>query len=449
MVAVANPIRNSVVIPANDRGDARPMRYRGVLDIGVLLVTLIVFLLFLVLLIRVVFPQGSRLSEIISSRDSILVDAPNTGDLELAGSNVSNFGSFFARLGDIRREVKIRPADSIAWSNASEGTSVHNRDAVQTFAYSRARVDFTLDNELRIGENSLVVFSSGAADPFLQRREPAIVVLEGELTGVVNADYGPFAMQFPAGSIEMTAEDGSGGAMNFRVGVNPDQSSTIAVYSGQADVNIAGERYLVSANNGLTITSDGRSTGTRALPTLPPIHAPSHGTVVKYLGAPPRVKFRWGKVSDVRDYRLEIARDADFDELLVDEYLDVTSFTHGNLAPGRFFWRVSARAGWVLGPTSMPRRLSVVRDSEPPLLELQPIQHLIADNYVLRGKTAAGAKVYVLGEAVKTSSDGNFEYVFAPEPGSQSIVVESIDAVGNVAYSSQVLHVPGNSGRSD
>jgi len=449
MAAVVDSFRNTVVIPANDRGDMGRARYRGVLDIGILLAALFVFLLFLVLLIRVVFPQGSRLSEIISSRDSVLVEASKTGDVELAGTNASKFGDFIARLGDIRREVKIRPADSIAWSNASKGTSVHNRDAVQTFAYSRARVDFRVDNELRIGQNSLVVFRSGAADPFLERRDPALVVLEGELTGVVNPDYGAFAMQFPAGLIELTAEDESARAVNFRVSVNPDQSSTIAVYSGQADVTVAGERYFVSPNNGLTIAENGKTVGVQGLPSLPPIHAPSNNSVAKYLGVPPRVRFRWGKVSNAQGYRLEIAKDADFNKLLVDEYLDVTSFTHGNLAPGEFFWRVSARAGWILGPPSMSRRISIVRDSEPPLLELQPIQHLIAGSYVLRGRTAAGAKVYVFGEAVKTSSGGNFEYVFTPEPGTQSIVVESIDAVGNVAYSSQVLHIPGNPGRSD
>ena len=103
-------------------------------------------------------------------------------------------------VGDVRRDVKIRSADSIAWINASEGNTVGNRDAVQTFNNSRARVDFETDNELRIGQNSLVVFRSGAADPFLERHDPAVVVMSGELSGTVNATTVRSAYAFPPAS---------------------------------------------------------------------------------------------------------------------------------------------------------------------------------------------------------------------------------------------------------
>jgi hypothetical protein len=90
-----------------------------------------------------------------------------------------------------------------------------------------------------------------------------------------------------------------------------------------------------------------------------------------------------------------------------------------------------------------------VRDAAPAALELQPIQSTLDGRYVLRGRTSPGSKVYVLEEPVEISPGGDFEFLFSPEPGSHSIVVESIDAVGNVAYSSQILHVPGDAGRSD
>jgi hypothetical protein len=101
------------------------------------------------------------------------------------------------------------------------------------------------------------------------------------------------------------------------------------------------------------------------------------------------------------------------------------------------------------GPASTARRLSVVRDAVPPLLELRPIQSAANGRYLLRGKTNPESSVFVLGQSVETSAAGEFEFPFNPEPGTQSIIVESIDAVGNVAYSSQILHVPGSSGRSD
>ena len=158
--------------------------------------------------------------------------------------------------------------------------------------------------------------------------------------------------------------------------------------------------------------------------------------------------FTWAAVSGAQNYRLEIAADANFEEILVDEYLDSERFTHGNLSSGDYFWRVSAREGWMQGPLSSPRRLSVVRDAVPPRLELRPIQSVSDGRYVIRGRTDPRSAVFVRGEPVVTADTGDFEYYFIPEPGTQSIVVESIDAVGNVAYTSQILHVPGNAGRS-
>jgi len=449
MASVAESIREAVEPLADDRKSSRRNRYLKVFDIGVLLAALIFFLIFLAFLIRIVFPEGSRLGDLAVREDSSFVEAGEIGRVDVDDGSGTTLGEFIAQLGEVRRQVKIRPADSIVWTDASEGASVHNRDAVQTFRNSRARVDFTTDNELRIGQNSLIIFRSGAADPFLQRRDAAVVVMNGELSGTINADYGAFALQFPAGLVELTADTQSDEAVNFRVGVNPDKSSTISLFSGHADVNIAGDHFRLSAEQGLTITEDGRTTGARALPSMPTIGEPDNNAVAKYFAAPPRVEFAWGKVRDAQNYRIEIAKDRTFEDILVDEYLDDPLFTHGNLSSGDYFWRVRARDGWMQGPASTARRLSVVRDAVPPLLELRPIQSAANGRYVLRGKTDPKSSVFVLGQSVESSAAGEFEFSFNPEPGSQSIIVESIDAVGNVTYSSQILHVPGNFGRSN
>jgi len=449
MAAVAESISDAAATPATGRKPAKSGKSLPLMDVGVLIAALIIFLIFITILIRFAFPVGTRLGDIHSSDNAALVEDSEVGRIDVAGNSIKSFGAFVAQLGDVRRDVKIRPADSVAWTSASEGAAVHNRDAVQTFQNSRARVDFTTDNQLRIGQNSLVVFRSGAADPFLERREPAVVVMSGELSGTVNNDFGAFALEFPSGLVELTADQQTGEAVNFRVGVNPDQSSTISIVSGEADVNIAGEHYRVSASQGLTITEDGRTSGARALPRVPAINAPKNNAVAKYLETPPRVNFRWRDVPDARNYRLEIALDRGFEEIVVDEILNASSFTHGNLSSGDYFWRLSARDGWLQGPATSARRLSVVRDAVPPTLALRPIQEMAAGRYSVRGKASPGSVVYVLGQLTETNQSGEFEYLFNPKPGTQSIVVEAIDAVGNITYSSQVLHVPGSAGRSD
>ena len=449
MATVATSVPRNASAPAPDHEDMPRTRYLGLIDIGVLLTAVGVFLCFLILLIRFVFPQGARLGDISPGGDSALLGAGERGGFGIAGDAMDKFGDFIAHLADVRREVKIRSADSIAWTDATEGVSVRNRDAVQTFANSRARVDFTTDNELRIAQNSLVIFRSGAADPFLQRRDPAVVVMEGELTGAVNAEYGSFGVELPVGVVVLKGDGDTGDAVDFKLSINPDKSSTIAIYAGEADVNIAGKHYRVTANQGLTIAEDGRTAGVRALPALARIRLPGANAVAKFRDIPPRVEFRWGNVDGAQNYRLELAKDARFEEILVDEYLRDAAFTHGNLAAGTYYWRVSARSGWAQGPATAPRRLRVVADTEPPLLELNPIEQVVAGAYQLRGRTSRDATIYVRGERVPTAADGSFEYVFEASPGSNPIVVEAIDAVGNVAYNSQIFHVRTDHRRSD
>jgi hypothetical protein len=47
--------------------------------------------------------------------------------------------------------------------------------------------------------------------------------------------------------------------------------------------------------------------------------------------------------------------------------------------------------------------------------------------------------VYVQGEVVATDPDGSFATVVALPPGASLVVVEAADAVGNVAYRSQIV----------
>jgi hypothetical protein len=424
-------------------------RYLSWLDFGVLAITLLVFIIFLLLLNNLLFPQGTRLGDIAARDGSSQWTSGERGEISITGDGLDGFGEFIARLADVQRDVKVRPADAVAWTDARLGASVRNRDALQTFSNSRARIDFTTDNHLQIGQNSLVIFSSNTADPFLQRRDPAVVVMQGELGGVVNEGYGAFAVQLPTGVAVLNADPETGETADFKLTVNPDKSSTIAMYAGTAAIEVSGRNYQLGRNEALTITEDGRTGGVRKLPGAPRVTTPGRDLVARFRDMPPRVNFEWRDVSGAQNYRLELARDADFEEIMVDEYLNETSFVHGNLAAGNYYWRVRARDGWVQGPATKARRVRVVQDLEPPSLELSPIQQAATGEYVLRGRTSPDAKVYVRGQPVEISADGSFRYEFKVAPGAQAIVVEAIDSVGNVATSSQVFYGDTIFSRSD
>jgi hypothetical protein len=448
MASAMHPTNGNIATANSGRFSILQRRYLGLLDVCVLLLSLLVFFVFLLMLNRILFPEGARLGDLAALSGSGSQTIDRRGEISLAGDAIDGFGAFIAQLGEVNREVKIRPADSIAWTDAKQGAAVNNRDAVQTFANSRARVDFTTDNELRIGQNSLVIFSSSVADPFLQRRDPAVVVMEGQLDGSVNSGYGAFAVALPGGLAVLSADE-SGREADFKLSVNPDGSSTIAMYAGMADVDVGGKSYQLGANSALTVAEDGRTTGVKRLPNRPSVRLPRRDAIARFRDMPPRVKFEWGRVAGAQNYRLELARDRNFEEILVDEYLNETSFTHGNLSAGEYFWRISARNGWIQGPGTQPGRLRVVRDAEPPQLEVEPIQQTVAGSYELRGKTSPDARVFVRGEPVKISSAGTFSHLFSAAPGAQAIVVEAIDTVGNVMSNSQIFYASNNLSGSD
>ena len=127
MNAVANTIEPNALRPANDSEATLPRRFLEALDIGVLLASLLIFLLFITLLIRVVFPEGTSLGDVSSRSGASLLVGDRTADLDVESGAAGTLTDFIAKLGDIRKEVKIRPADSVAWQTARQERAKESR----------------------------------------------------------------------------------------------------------------------------------------------------------------------------------------------------------------------------------------------------------------------------------------------------------------------------------
>jgi hypothetical protein len=113
------------------------------------------------------------------------------------------------------------------------------------------------------------------------------------------------------------------------------------------------------------------------------------------------------------------------------------SFTHGNLAAGTYYWRVSAKRRGVESGYPKVRTVRVVQSVAPPSLQAEalPVPER-RDRALVRGMTAPGASLLVAGKAVVPGETGEFECLVPLERGINMIVVESSDAAGNRAYKS-------------
>lgn len=406
-------------------------------ELGLVVGSVGVFFAFLIVLIHVYFPQGTSLGE--NQIWTTATPSESQVDLEFGSATALAAQFFAAEILTIHRRVQRRGAHSLAWSDANVGDTFTQNDAVQTFARSTALLQVNDESRITIGQNSLIVFDKREADPFVSQQGSALVMINGELSGrLTSADDAPFAFGVTLPSSNLTfvrrKEDLD---VEFLVTVNDDQSTTVNLHAGSAEiVGHDGRRTRIIKDQSVTIDSTGTKLTVTNLPDAPRSRGPQDETTVTYRNVPETVEFRWDAAANADRYHIVIARDADFLDRVVDDDVIGTSFRHGALGPGTYYWHVRSRVGWTQSETSAVRRLRVVQDTAPPSLELEsPPATVAAGQWRLHGKTDSGARLFVDDTPV-THDHGLIDYPIELKPGANIIVVKAMDDVGNLNYAS-------------
>lgn len=416
---------------------------------AVVVLVLIFFSIFLGLL-NIFFPIGSGMKELMK-RETLFKSStrPDQGqDRSASGDRPVNavaLPPLAATLTEIRNAVKSKRADEIAWMAAAAGVPLYNKDAIQTFERANARITFDAENHLEMGENSLVILRRLEQDSQLKEKRSVLVMVEGELRGKIKA-AGRDALRVEVITASAVARiqpsRGEGGNADFKVAVNSDQSSTITVYQGMAQVMSQGKTVRVGENQVVTVIPDQAPTSAKPVLAPPIPTTPEASGVFYYRDLPPKIDFGWQEFSGKQKYRLVLAKDPAFQDVVYDEQLSRAHFAHGNLKAGDYYWRVGGMDGWNEGRFSETRQFRIVRDREPPPLTVQPIpEDIAAGRHVLTGKTEPGAQLFVLGIPAAVAGNGEFSYGVQLQDGINVIVVEAVDAAANVAYYSQLVHV--------
>jgi hypothetical protein len=407
-------------------------------EFGLVVGAVAVFFVFLTVLIRVYFPQGTSLGENQSWSTALLPDA---GDVDLEFSSTSSsFAEIFAgEILTIQRRVQRRGSNSLAWSEANVGDTFTQNDAVQTFAKSTALLKVNEQSRITIGQNSLIVFEKRAADPFVAQQGSALVMINGELSGTLTSDDdSPFELGLTLPSSDLTlVRRSQDEEVEFLVTVNDDQSTTVNLHGGSAEVTGRdGRRVTINENQSVTIDASGTELRVSNLPSAPRSTGPVNSETVTYRNVPETIEFTWDAVPNADRYHVVIARDAEFSDRVVDDDVIGTSFRHGALGPGTYYWHVRSRVAWAQSRMSTVRRLRVIQDTAPPILELEsPPATVAAGQWRLHGKTDTGAQLYV-DDAPVPHDNGRIDHPIELIPGANIIVVKAMDEVGNLSYAS-------------
>ena len=421
-------------VVVNDRRKARLVLLS---EAAMVAACMLVFFGFLTLLIRALFPEGTSL--LVDPDGNVRADTAWRGDVELSidstGGSVDTL--FAGEILKIQRRVQHRGANTLTWNDAAVGGKVMSKDAVQTFSHSTAMLQVNNSSELTIGENSLIVFDQQEADPFLADSNSVLVMIDGELSGTLSGAAKSrfrFGVSLPNSNVTLQPRT-AGDNVEFLITVNEDQTTTVNIHEGTAQVVATdGTMKTIGDQQSITIDPTGSDLRVSRLLRAPKPTGPANNSAVSYRNVPQQIDFTWDAVRDTDRYRILIARDPEFSDRVVDDDVAGTTFTHGALGSGTYYWTVRSRVGWSQSEQSAVRRLQVVQDFEPPTLELDsPPNTVQAGIWRLHGRTDADATVFV-DEIPVEHDNGRIDHPIELEPGANLVVVKAIDDVGNLSY---------------
>lgn len=407
-------------------------------EVALTLLQVALFLAIFLFIVQTSLPQGTGLQavygEILSRKDRAVTTLTDRTPYDLGP---------VATLTAVTRRVKDRPADFIAWKDSTRGMELQDHHAIQTLARSEATITLQDDNELWLDENSLVVIKRPATGPARSRRA-TLLILGGKVRGSVAPKIGKGpgqALNVELAGGSATIRSSSPEQTEFSVQVNADQSSTLSVTSGLAEIEKAGRTVRLGTQEALRIEADGAVGRPTAIPVSPRQQFPAEGFVHTMGPSTPPLEFRWAEAPRADAYRVEIARDPGFGDSVFDSRFRTTSTRPAGLAPGRYHWRVSALAGEVESEPGDSRSFEVVADSAPPALKIVlPPGPVASERLIVRGTAEPGSRVLVGNSQVELAADGSFEHEVDLVPGPNLIVVEAVDAAGNVTYQSQYVY---------
>ncbi len=348
-----------------------------------------------------------------------------------------------AVLTSFHSKVKTRPGTSVVWRDARRGMKLRNQDAFQNMYRSSASITFPGHGRLKLGSNTHIIIRSNDSDIFSTEKRSSLVMIDGELRGRLvsgNGERMQLEVTLPHGSTEIAASEGSGEAA-FRIRVNDDSTVVVAVDEGSALVVVQGDTVTVRSSQYTTIDSSTRPSPPRAQPDPIRIVGPESGKVYDFRDLSPSVDFEWIPDPSFSGYRLLIARDIGFTDVVYDEVVTGSRVTHGNLESGTHYWRVLGLVDGFEVTIEDTRVIHLTQSADPPSLKVWFPDGIVESSvFVLKGRTKPGTKILVGGIEAKVDARGFFMHRLQLNPGLNVVVVEAVDRRGNVAYESKVIN---------
>ncbi len=342
-----------------------------------------------------------------------------------------------ARFIEISGNVTVRKAATYAWVDARMGIPLTRDDHVRTNSKATARIRFFDGTEYLVKPDTILVIEESHEDPATNVRRVAVKLTAGQVN-----------LQTPTknveGSISELATPNTEARFDERTvaDVRYDQSNRVSgftIFRGATDLEAGGKSVKLGSSEEVEISAENTFSEIVRLPGIPSATSPAHlSTIVHRDPARSNTELKWGRVDGAHRYHVLLDRTPNFSDPLWDSKVRGLSAVVPGLAPGAYYWKVSAEDGEERqgGYSDFAKFIisSRARTNTPPKLLVAPPTATLDGVVTFNGTTDPDAVVTVNNERVSVRPDGSFQHYFIiGRPGRHEIIVKAFKRSGGTA----------------
>lgn len=246
-------------------------------------------------------------------------------------------------------EVEVKRSFDNRFIPLVDNLLLREGDEIRTWRRSGVRILFEDGNYVLLKSHSKAKIVSLGNQEMPAATRVQILLKEGGLWSTIERKlHGTFEIRTTMASTIIRGTD-------FRVKVEPGEATRLEVLDGLVDFEVGDRRLSVSSQEGALANAGVEPLASVPLPPAPDeLTSPQQEEVLRS-DVFDQV-FAWSAVPGADAYRLEIARDEQFFDLVDERQVSASSVRIQRMEPGTYFWRVSTKtADGFEGPPTGPQ----------------------------------------------------------------------------------------------
>ena len=336
--------------------------------------------------------------------------------------------SISAKLQDKDGKVQSRKKNNTSWSETKKDQELFEKEKVRTLKNATGLIGFVDGSHITMGENALVVIEHSKQDVINRTSRSDVMILEGDASTYLKSSTGKNRMNIKLPGVQTSIR-----SSRFWVSRDEKEVVRLANFDGELDVFTRQGSVTIKKNEGSKIEPGKAPEKPKKLLESPVIKVPETGKI-QYNKT---VEFKWDMVKGAKNYKIQIATDPKFLEILAERFPRRNSYRWTFKKQGKYSVRVSSvNADNLPGSYSDITQFTLLVDNTSPYLNVRkPYNGFVSyENTVeVEGEVEIGSKVTVNGTSVSIDSGGRFKTPVNVNVGSNSIVAKAVDLAGNIS----------------